>query len=93
MRLPADSAWLRSPTGRLTLESQFDAVIVLGRPGTLRMALLTAERCADEPYMKVRMARMALNVEQVGQASIDALRQICAAVLRDARGETTPSPR
>jgi hypothetical protein len=75
------------------MESQFDAIIVLGRPGTLRMASLTAERCAEEPYMKMRLARMALNVEQVRQASIADLRQICAARLRDRANETVQSPR
>lgn len=75
----------------MTLESQFDAVIVLGPPGTLWTALLTAERCADAPYMpymKMRLARMALNIDQIRQASIDAVRQICAARLRDAANDT-----
>ncbi len=69
---------------RLTMTSQFDAIIVLGRPGELKMAALTAGRCADQSYMQMRLARMALNVEQVRRTSIYNLKQICAARLRDA---------
>ena len=53
------------------------------------MAFLSADRCADKSYMQMRLARMALNVEQVRQASIDTLLQICAAQLRDAANGTS----
>jgi hypothetical protein len=43
--------------------------------------------------MRMRLARMALNVEQVRQASIDAVRQICAARLRDRADHAVQPPR
>jgi hypothetical protein len=46
----------------------------------MTMSHLPASLCADEDYLKMRLARMALNVPQARQGMIDAFLQGCAAV-------------
>ena len=41
-------------------EDQFDAVLYLGHPGTLTMAQLSRERCADQEYLAMRSSRLSL---------------------------------
>jgi hypothetical protein len=42
------------------MEEQFDALLYLGPQSSIRRAQLSPALCADEAYMKMRKARMAL---------------------------------
>ena len=61
------------------MEDEFDGVLFLGNTSPT-IVRLTREQCGDRAYMRMRLARMTLNVIQVRQASIDALKRYCAAV-------------
>ena len=64
--------------GAMKLEGQYDALLWLGPTRTL--AEIPAALCADERYMAMRLARMAIGN---GQASADRFKRECAArVLR-----------
>jgi len=60
--------------GAMKLEGQYDALLWLGPTRTL--AEIPAALCADERYMAMRLARMAIGN---GQASADRFKQECAA--------------
>ena len=59
------------------MEDQFDAVLYLGPPSTITIARLSPARCSDQPYMDMRLGRMAL--VPGGQVQIDQLKQYCDA--------------
>jgi hypothetical protein len=64
----------------LSMEDTYDAVLFMGGTNPT-LSRLTRDQCADADYMKMRLGRMALNVPQARQASIDGLKQRCAAMM------------
>jgi hypothetical protein len=74
-QLPPAPGW-----SQLRLEDEFDAMLYLGPAGSMTMAHLPASLCADKGYMKMRLARMALDVPQARKGRIDAFLQECASV-------------
>jgi hypothetical protein len=74
-QLPPAPGW-----NHLRLEDEFDAMLYLGPAGAMTMSHLPASLCADKEYMAMRLARMAFNVPQARQGSINALLQRCAAI-------------
>ena len=57
------------------MQDQFDALLYLGPPSSMTRSELPRSRCADERYMKMRLARMALL--PWGKYEIDALNAFC----------------
>jgi hypothetical protein len=57
------------------MQDQFDALLYLGPPSSMTRSELPRSRCADERYMKMRLARMALL--PWGTYEIDALNAFC----------------
>jgi hypothetical protein len=68
---------------RRTLAEQYDAVIYLAPPSVITIARLTAERCGDAQYLRMRTQRMALSLgispEGTPGDPIGQLRQYCEA--------------
>lgn len=64
-----------------SLAEQYDAVVYLAPPSTLTLARLSAERCGDPQYMRMRTQRMALSLgirpEGTPGDPIGQLRQYC----------------
>ena len=57
------------------MQDQFDALLYLGPPSSMTLSELPRSRCADEKYMKMRLARMALL--PWGKYEIDSLNAFC----------------
>lgn len=74
-QLPPAPGW-----SHLRLEDEFDAVLYLGPASTMTMSRLPASLCADQDYVKMRLARMALDVPQARKSRIDAFLRGCASV-------------
>lgn len=68
-----------------SLAEQYDAVVYLGPPSTLTVARVSAERCQDASYLRMRTARMAIALgirpEGAPNDPIGQLRQYCATQL------------
>jgi hypothetical protein len=67
-----EQAWFKTP-----MERQFDALLYLGPPGSITLAPVSREGCADAAYLKMRLQRMAL--VPWGQQQIERLKGACAA--------------
>jgi hypothetical protein len=53
----------------MSMKNEFDALLYLGRPGTITYAPLAATLCRDTAYMKVRLWRLGLtggSEEEIG---------------------------
>jgi hypothetical protein len=74
-QLPPAPGW-----NRLRLEDEFDAMLYLGPARSMTMSRLPASLCRDKDYVKMRLARMALDVPQARKGRIDAFLQGCASV-------------
>jgi hypothetical protein len=74
--LPPAPGW-----SQLRLQDQFDAMLYLGPAGAMTMSHLPDSLCADQDYVKMRLARMALDHPRVRQDRIDAFIKGCAARL------------
>jgi hypothetical protein len=61
----------------LRMEDQFDAVLYLGPRSAMTSARVSPARCADQPYLKMRLRRMALMPGS--EPEIDRLKRYCAA--------------
>jgi erythromycin esterase-like protein len=63
---------------------QFDAVLYLGPPSGITFSRISAALCADGPYMKMRLRRMALVPPPPGapMPPIERLKEHCAQILR-----------
>jgi hypothetical protein len=57
------------------MHDQFDALLYLGPPSSITFSELSKSRCADENYMRMRLARMAL--VPWGKYEIDGLKAFC----------------
>jgi hypothetical protein len=64
------------------LEDQFDAMLYLGPPAVMTPPL-PRELCVDAAYMKMRLARIALDDERVAKGNAETLKAYCA-------GQTAP---
>ena len=61
------------------MEEQFDALLYLGPPSTIKMAPpMSSALCADSPYMEMRVRRMALMPGPSGAPAVDRLKRSCA---------------
>jgi hypothetical protein len=72
-QLPPAPGW-----NQLRLEDEFDAMLYLGPASSMTISHLPASLCADRDYMKMRLARMALDVPQARKDRIDAFLRGCA---------------
>jgi hypothetical protein len=59
----------------VSMEDQFDAVLYLGPPSSIRTTQLSKAKCSDSRYMSMRLTRMAL--VPWGQYEIESLKQYC----------------
>jgi hypothetical protein len=66
------------------MELQFDALLYLGPPTSIRFAELSKTKCSDQRYLEMRFARMAL--VPWGKYEIEGLKSFCA------KAEVDPSP-
>ena len=57
------------------MQDQFNAILYLGPPASITFSELSKNRCTDEKYMKMRLARMAL--VPWGQYEIKGLNEFC----------------
>jgi hypothetical protein len=62
---------------RVLMQDQFDAVLYLGAKQPT-MALMPPSLCRDEPYMKMRIARL----NAVAPSSVDGFKKLCADLTR-----------
>jgi hypothetical protein len=69
---------------KMRMEDQFDAALYLGAPSEIKVVPLAPQRCADSEYMKMRLARMALQPGNEG--AIERLKTYCSGALK-----TTPA--
>jgi len=72
-QLPPAPGW-----NTLRMEDQFDALLHLGAPRALTMSKLSPVLCADQEYVKMRLARLALSVPQARQGFTDSFLRACA---------------
>jgi hypothetical protein len=79
-----DNTWERvkaDPDRSPLMQDQFDAILHLGAESSMTYSKLTRDTCADEEYMRMRIARMKIgartNAESVGAE----LREFCSKLL------------
>ena len=68
----------RSEWRQFKAEEQFDAVLYLGPPSSIVQSTWSPALCADQAYLKMRFARIAL--AGIPPAEADALKKHCASV-------------
>lgn len=67
----------------MAMEEQFDAIVWLGPPSALTIARITADQCANQQFMDMRLGRMALMLDMPGggaeaEAAMNRLKRYCA---------------
>lgn len=73
--------FFQMPPSVARLEEHFDALLYLGPRSQITFSEISAERCSDPGYLKMRLQRMEVLPEgRIKQANIDGLKQHCVSV-------------
>jgi hypothetical protein len=76
------------PLEDVRMQDQFDALLLFGQSAGLRTARLSPALCADQGYMKMRTARLALVASMIppgGPDPVADLKRYCASVAGEAK--------